>query len=115
MRLLSRLKRLAAGAAAATEAWGLVWTSDEHRYAGEVPEGSHLAIDLYFEQKGRVVAWAHDRLTSDPADLGQVFDHTGVRVGSIVGVEDSRLVLAYFVPDVDLPRYLRGVARGGAA
>lgn len=113
MRLLSRVKRLAAGQAQAaaleTEAWGLVWSAEDGRFQGAVPEGSHVATDLYFQQEGRIVAFAMERLSEDPLDLGNVRSPEGELVGRVVAIEESRLVLEYDDPSLELPRVLRGL------
>jgi hypothetical protein len=100
VRLLAKLKALETGAA---ERWrsrrrpaGLVWTADDVRVdPAEVGEGQHIALDVYITgDLGGTATWRTvERVSSEAADLGVVYDVDGRRVGRVARVDGSLVEL----------------------
>ncbi len=118
MRLLTSLKRLEAGAAAARATKptpiGLVWTANETRIDPECLEpGEYIACDIRLEgrerpgldlpaldENGDVVeppSWwsVEERPTFDAADLGIVRNCDGERVGRVVELDGTLVTIEW--------------------
>jgi len=111
MRLLKQVrrieqKRLAAAAGAGVSLVGpvaLCWSVDEARVGRPLVAGEFLAVDVH---RVRVdgLAWeirTVERVTSDSADLGFVYDASGSRVGRVVRLDGSLLTIDIDVLTLD--------------
>jgi hypothetical protein len=114
MRLIARLQRAEAGAAAAREskpaAVGLIWTREESVVDPETLfQGEYIACDIRIVGGAAVPhvgdpaaahaapgAWSMvERVTTDPQDLGWVLDAEGARVGRVMGIDGSMLSIEW--------------------
>jgi len=94
MRLLSKVRGLEASAQVSRrrEPVGLVWTEDDVRVDPAAVRGDqHVALDVRIKGAvGETPIWETvERYSSDPADLGVVYDAGGVRVGVVRRVDGS--------------------------
>lgn len=111
MRLISSLRRLEAGAAAAREAKpaavGLIWTRQESVVDPEtLYRGEYIAVDLTMRAGAPVAlggasgvapgAWLMaERITQDPQDLGVVRDAEGQRIGRVMELDGSMISIEW--------------------
>jgi hypothetical protein len=66
---------------------GLVWTQDEEVLGRPLAAGEYLAVDFFCvgpDEAGCGSRRTVERATSDPRDLGIVYDAAGVRIGRVV-------------------------------
>jgi hypothetical protein len=101
MSLVAKLEKLEAAAAerarSRRQPVGLVWTQDDVRVDPEsLAPGEHLALDVYVTGAiGETETWTTiERATSEPSDLGTVYDAAGGVVGRVVRIEGSLVELA---------------------
>lgn len=93
MRLLSKVRGLEASAQVSRrQPTGVVWTADDVRVdPAAVGAGEHVALDVRVTGAiGETPTWQTvERISSDAADVGVVYDEGGSPVGRVVRVDGS--------------------------
>jgi hypothetical protein len=99
MRLLRKVSKLEGTLRAKSKrregvVWGLVWSQDEKLLGRELGCGETLAVDVHVvdDLHGVRVVRMVERATSNPADLGLVFDASGFVTGRVEERDGSALV-----------------------